>query len=131
MNDQARNWRLFGLGIGLLSAALILWVWSAVLLVKPYRVEVPSSGDTKTCEAPLFAGHDEVEVWKKGTALIEACEEARRWPRIVVIVGASVPVSVIGAILFTAGGLGLRLRGLTDDVRELETEARRRRRAAA
>ncbi|MER5179815.1 hypothetical protein ABT009_15825 [Streptomyces sp. NPDC002896] len=109
-----RSRLLRGWGLALLSIAGILWVWSAVLLVMPYHVTMPVTGEDRTCEAPLYTSPDDAA--EKGTSLVEACAAERGWPRIVTVLGTSVPVSAVGAILFTTGAVSLRVAGHAEEL---------------
>ncbi|MFE0648344.1 hypothetical protein ACFVZH_07125 [Streptomyces sp. NPDC059534] len=92
---RARARRTQGWGVGLLAVAGLLWVWFGVLLLTPYE---PADG-SNTCPTLLTSEylHD------------KACEEARDWPELVGVIGASVPLAVIGAVLFTSGSVSHRM----------------------
>ncbi|MFV0137830.1 hypothetical protein ACLGIH_32355 [Streptomyces sp. HMX87] len=105
MKFREHSRRLKNLGIGLLSAAAVLWVWCGVLLTTSYRIGDALSGNRLTCEPRLTA--------RDGTANNgspeDRCADERDWPEALAVLGLSVPLSAAGAGLLAHGGLGLRL----------------------
>ncbi|WFB05653.1 hypothetical protein LRS74_00455 [Streptomyces sp. LX-29] len=78
----------------------------AWLLAVPYEV-----GDNK-CEAVLFAEHR----WQN-------CEDARPWWEMLAILGASVPVAIVGTALCVAGHTNLAISRHWRSAASLEAEA--------
>ncbi|MET7852360.1 hypothetical protein AB0D78_23790 [Streptomyces avermitilis] len=121
MEDHAvafrdRSRRLRAWGLGLLSAAGLLWVWCAVLLLTPYSAEKATTGGTTECEARLFTEGDTAN---SGRWRGDWCEGERDWPEAVAVLGLSVPMSVIGAILFTTGAVSVRMSEHGEDLARL------------
>lgn len=104
---RARARRTQGWGLGLLTMAGLLWVWFGVLLLTPFE-----PGDSSnTCPALITSEyvHD------------KACAESRDWPQLVGIIGGSVPVAVIGAVLYTSGSVSHRMAEHLAEVTRLDT----------
>ncbi|MCX4984402.1 hypothetical protein [Streptomyces sp. NBC_00572] len=104
---RARARRTQGWGLGLLTLAALLWVWFGVLLLTPYE----PADSSNTCPALLTSEylHD------------KACEESRDWPELVGVIGASVPLAVIGAVLYTSGSVSHRMAEHLAEVNRLES----------
>ncbi len=92
-----------GWGVGLLAVASVLWVWSGVLLLTPYSV---GDDDDRDCEARLFT---EYSTANEGSRNGSTCAAERDWPELLGVIGLSVPVSVVGAVLFTSGSVSNRM----------------------
>lgn len=117
--DQAirtRDW-----GLGLLSLAALLWAWCAVLLVTPYSVdEKPDDDYPRECESRLLT--------ERGTANNglndgDYCEDERDWPEAVALLAVSLPVSLVGVGLFTAGTVSRRISSYGHTMREIDKMA--------
>ncbi|MFF5971145.1 hypothetical protein ACFY7C_06410 [Streptomyces sp. NPDC012769] len=100
---RARALRSQGWGIGLLTVAALLWVWSAVLLLTPYETDAGNGCGTLLTDE---YHHD------------EACYESRDWPEILGLLAASLPFAVAGSITYTRGTLTHRLAPLLVDLDE-------------
>ncbi|WP_406302248.1 hypothetical protein OH805_06535 [Streptomyces sp. NBC_00879] len=113
---RARAKRTQAWGFGLLSLAALLWVWFGVLLLTPY-----DAGYQSDCEARLFTdrstaneGHGE-----------NRCTAERDWPELLGVLGLSVPVSVVGAVLFTSASVSNRMAEHLAEVTRLTEAAER------
>ncbi|MFF9852208.1 hypothetical protein [Streptomyces litmocidini] len=94
---RARARRTQGWGLGLLAVAALLWIWLGVLLFAPY--ETDESGHDCTSRFTSENLHD-----NESSCVIE-----RDWPELLAVLGASVPVSVIGGVLYTSGSVSHRM----------------------
>ncbi|MEE4417984.1 hypothetical protein [Streptomyces bugieae] len=93
------------MGFGLAVIAVLLWVWCGVLLAMPYEVGPGFSGSTRKCEARLFTDEGTANVGR-----IQApCADERDWPKVLAVLGLSVPVSVAACALITYGSLSIRM----------------------
>ncbi|MFC8626417.1 hypothetical protein [Streptomyces anulatus] len=116
-STRIRNW-----GAGLLLLAALLWGWCAILLLTSYTVET-RSGFTDECAARLFTeGGTANEVLWKG----DYCEDERDWPEALLVLGLSLPVSLVGTALFTTGQVSRRMSGHSQAMRELDRIAAER-----
>ncbi|GAA3790209.1 hypothetical protein ACFS5L_40270 [Streptomyces phyllanthi] len=122
---RERSRRLRAWGLGLLSVAGLLWVWCAVLVLTPYETEKTlDDGRTSTteCESRLFTEGDTANSgrWSGGW-----CASERDWPEVAAVLGVSVPVSIVGTILFTTGAVSVRLSEHGEELARLrEQDAR-------
>ncbi|MFI1398087.1 hypothetical protein [Streptomyces sp. NPDC020681] len=98
---RSRAKRAQAWGAGLLSVAALLWVWFGVLLLTPY-----DAGYESACEARLFTERSTAD---EGYSDGNKCTAERDWPELLGVLGLSVPVSVVGAVLFTGGGVSNRM----------------------
>ncbi|MGW3623109.1 hypothetical protein [Streptomyces sp. NPDC000880] len=94
---RAQSW-----GFGLFSVAALLWVWFGVLLLTPYDVGYKSG-----CEARLFT--DRSTANEGAFSGSNTCTAERDWPELLGVLGLSVPVSVVGAVLYTSGSVSNRM----------------------
>ncbi|MFI1221061.1 MULTISPECIES: hypothetical protein [unclassified Streptomyces] len=110
-STRIRRW-----GAGLLLLAGLLWGWCGILLLTDYTVET-RSGHTGECAARLFTDRGTANggVWKG-----DYCADERDWPEALAVLGVSLPVSLVGSALFTAGTVSLRLSGHSHAMRELD-----------
>ncbi|MBV7248518.1 hypothetical protein [Streptomyces sp. MW-W600-10] len=108
---RTRDW-----GVGLLFVGALLWGWCAVLLLTDYEVETRGS-NTKECAARLFTegGTANDGVWAG-----DYCADERDWPEALVVLGLSIPVSLVGTALATTGHVRRRLSGHSQAMRELD-----------
>jgi hypothetical protein len=113
---RAQSW-----GFGLLSVAALLWVWFAVLLLMPYEIE-GKYGDTE-CEARLFTDQSTAN---RGVRNGSKCTAERDWPELLGVIGLSVPVSVVGAALYTGGSVSNRMSEHAAEVARLNEAADRK-----
>lgn len=114
---RARAKRTRAWGFGLLSLAALLWVWFGVLLLTPY-----DAGYRSNCEARLFT--DRSTANEGAYAGENRCTAERDWPELLGVLGLSVPVSVVGAVLFTSGSVGNRMAEHLAEVTRLTEAAR-------
>ncbi|WP_405800913.1 hypothetical protein [Streptomyces sp. NBC_01506] len=47
------------------------------------------------------------------------CQNERDWPEALAVLGLSVPVSVVGVVLFTSGSVSIRMSAHAEAMREL------------
>ncbi|MGA5195343.1 hypothetical protein [Streptomyces exfoliatus] len=103
---RARARRTQGWGLALLTVAALCWVWFGVLLLTPYE-----DGDGGSpCPALLtseYVHHDD-------------CVEARDWPGLLAVLGGSVPLAVIGGVLYTSGSVSHRMAEHLAEVTRLD-----------
>ncbi|GGY84711.1 hypothetical protein [Streptomyces nitrosporeus] len=111
-------------GVVLLSLAALLWVWCAVLVLMPYEVDrEPGDEYPAECESRLFTDGGTAN---EGLLRHSYCENERDWPEVVALLGLSVPVSTVGAGLFTIGTVSRRMSAHSQAMRELDAVADRR-----
>ncbi|MEU7281575.1 hypothetical protein AB0A69_22785 [Streptomyces sp. NPDC045431] len=117
--DRARRVRAWG--IGLLSAATVLWVWCAVLLMTPYEADT-DAGDQypAECESRLFTDRATAN---DGLRRGDWCQHERDWPEALAVLGLSLPVSLAGAIMFTSGSVSCRMSAHCEAMRHLDQPA--------
>ncbi|MFI7083354.1 hypothetical protein ACIBUR_07090 [Streptomyces anulatus] len=110
-STRIRNW-----GAGLLLLAALLWGWCAILLLTSYSVET-RSGHTAECEARLTTegGTANEGLWRG-----DYCQDERDWPEALLVLGLSLPVSLVGTALFTTGQVSRRMSGHSQAMRELD-----------
>ncbi|MFD4177134.1 MULTISPECIES: hypothetical protein [Streptomyces] len=110
-STRIRNW-----GAGLLLLSALLWGWCAILLLTDYTVET-RSGRTAECEARLLTegGTANEGLWKG-----DYCQDERDWPEALLVLGLSLPVSLVGTALFTTGQVSRRMSGHSQAMRELD-----------
>ncbi|MGW7368890.1 hypothetical protein ACWGI8_37060 [Streptomyces sp. NPDC054841] len=113
---RARARKTQNRGFVLLGVAALLWVWCAVLLVMPYTV-----GDNRECEPRLTTERATANEGAGGSP----CAAERDWPEALAVLGLSVPVSVVGAILWTGGGTSIRMSEHTAEIARLSELADR------
>ncbi|GAA2436841.1 hypothetical protein [Streptomyces lavendulocolor] len=114
--DRARRVRVWG--IGLLSVAGLLRTWCAVLLLVPYEVDRQPDGKyPEECESRLPTDGDTAD---GGLRRSDRCEHERDWPEALAVLGLSVPVSVVGAMLFTGGSVSGRMSAHAEAMRMLD-----------
>ncbi|MCP3819202.1 hypothetical protein NLX86_14125 [Streptomyces sp. A3M-1-3] len=108
-------------GFGLLSAAALLWLWVGILLLTPYEVggERYSSRD---CESRFFT---EYGTANEGAVNGTSCAAERDWPELLGVLALSVPVSVVGAVLYTGGSVSNRMSEHAAEIERLSTPADR------
>ncbi|MFF8378783.1 hypothetical protein ACF07V_21945 [Streptomyces sp. NPDC015661] len=94
---RARARRTQGWGLGLLAVAALLWIWLAVLLFTPYQSGEYSRECTSRFTSEYLHDND------------SRCVEERDWPELLAVLGASVPVGVVGAVLYTSGSVSHRM----------------------
>lgn len=116
---KTRTW-----GLALLSLAGLFWIWCAVLLILPYQAESEPDDDTPAdCESRLFTDAGTANTRESG----ETCAEERDWPEALAVLGVSIPVSVVGASLFTIGTVSRRMSAHGQAIRELDKLAEKTR----
>lgn len=93
------------MGFGLAVIAALLWVWCGVLLAMPYEVGTGLSDSTRKCEARLFADEGTTNVGP----VQSPCADERDWPKVLAVLGLSVPISVASCALITYGSLSIRM----------------------
>ncbi|MFF3325247.1 hypothetical protein [Streptomyces sp. NPDC002889] len=116
INFRARAKKTQAWGLALLSVAALLWVWCAVLIALPYEED-----EGRECRARLFTE------W--GTANEGAdespCADERDWPEALAVLGLSVPLSVVGAVLYTSGSVSNRMSEHAAEITRLNEAADR------
>lgn len=108
---RARARRAEAWGFVLLGVAGLLWVWFAVLLLMPFENERGYD-----CDGQLFSERTRTGRW---------CEAERDWPELLGVLGLSVPVSVVGAVLHTSGSTRNRMSEHAAEVARLNEAADR------
>ena len=95
---RARARRTQGWGLGLLALAGLLWIWLAVLLFAPYE-----AGEYRTKEC--------LSRWSSENLHSDGrrCVEERDWRELLAVLGASVPLAVVGSVLYTSGSVSHRM----------------------
>ncbi|GGR88349.1 MULTISPECIES: hypothetical protein [Streptomyces] len=118
--EQAARIRTWGLG--LLVLAGLLWGWCAYLLMTEYTIET-RTGFEKECAARLFTDGGTAN---EGVYAGDYCADERDWPEALVVLGLSIPVSLVGTALVTTGSVSRRMSGHAQAMRELDRIAARR-----
>ncbi|MEU9009025.1 hypothetical protein AB0D12_04400 [Streptomyces sp. NPDC048479] len=113
---RARAKRVRAWGFGLLSAAALLWVWFGVQLLTPY-----DAGYQSLCEARLFTDRSTANEGSYNGD--NRCTAERDWPELLGVLGLSVPVSVVGAVLYTSGSVSNRMSEHLAEVTRLNEAA--------
>ncbi|MGW0122013.1 hypothetical protein [Streptomyces sp. NPDC003327] len=103
---RARARRTQGWGLGLLAVAGLLWVWFAVLLLTPY-----DDADGGSPCPPLLTSAYVHE---------DDCVESRDWPGLLALLGGSVPLTVVGTVLYTSGSVSHRMAEHLAEVNRLD-----------
>lgn len=109
-----QNW-----GIGLLACASLFWVYAAWQVFVPYK----STYGAVDCPAPVNAETRDIYFKDLNESAHDAaleCASDRNWPGPLAALVISLPLSVIGASLLTAGTVGLRLRRHEDELRRAQ-----------
>ncbi|MFD8209396.1 hypothetical protein ACFV2S_23750 [Streptomyces sp. NPDC059695] len=104
---RARARRTQGWGVGLLAVAGLLWVWFGVLLLTPYE---DADGGGSPCPALISSDY----VHEKD------CVASRDWPGTLAVLGGSVPLAVVGAVLCTSGAVSHRMAEHLAEVNRLD-----------
>ncbi|WYB30226.1 hypothetical protein V6574_09610 [Streptomyces sp. SM1P] len=118
--EQAARIRTWGLG--LLVLAGLLWGWCAYLLTTEYTIET-RTGFEKECAARLFTDRGTAN---EGVYAGDYCANERDWPEALVVLGLSIPVSLVGTALVTTGSVTRRMSSHAQAMRELDRIAERR-----
>ncbi|MFF5503386.1 hypothetical protein ACF1E9_15910 [Streptomyces roseolus] len=114
--DRARRTTLWGMG--LLALAALLWAWCAVLLLSPYEVDrKPDDKYPAQCESRLLTDDGTAN---RGIRQNSWCQAERDWPEALAVLGLSLPVSVAGVGLCTAGVVSRRMSAHAQAMRELD-----------
>lgn len=101
--QKRRNW-----GGALLFVAGIIWIVLAYQLMAPFHYgDREDSSSNNKCQSVLFYEGDDL-TWQEATW--DGCRAERRWPEMLGWLGLSVPLSVVGAVLYTSGSTSLRMR---------------------
>ncbi|MFH9392024.1 hypothetical protein [Streptomyces sp. NPDC017556] len=116
LDFRQRSTRIRDCGTGLLLLSALLWGWCAILLLTDYEVET-RNGHTDECAARLFTegGTANEGLWKG-----DYCEAERDWPEALLVLGLSLPLSLVGTALFTTGHVSRRMSGHSQAMRELD-----------
>ncbi|MCZ7456936.1 hypothetical protein [Streptomyces sp. WMMC940] len=118
LDFRDRAGRIRAWGMGLLAVATFQWAWCALLLLTPYTVdEEPDDQHPAECESRLLTEHGTAN---EGLRMGDWCQNERDWPEALVVLGLSVPVSVVGVGLFTSGSVSLRMSAHAEAMRELD-----------
>ncbi|MGW7268423.1 hypothetical protein [Streptomyces sp. NPDC054842] len=118
LDFRDRCGRIRAWGIGLLALAGLLWAWCAVLVLTPYEVDrKPDDRSPLECESRLFTDRGTAN---DGLRAYDYCQNERDWPEALAVLGLSVPVSVVGVGLFTAGTVSRRMSAHGEAMRELD-----------
>lgn len=105
-------------GFLLLAAGVALWAWFALAMVLPY------DGGGTSCESRLFTDGPTANDADLGDS--SSCAARRDWPKMLGILGLSVPVSVAGALLHTSGTSSQRLNEQAAELAHLKELINRR-----
>ncbi|MFH8371156.1 hypothetical protein [Streptomyces sp. NPDC018031] len=106
--NQQRQW-----GLRVLAAGAVLWGWFAYLVMFPYDIEHGSGPDIE-CDALLF-----------GDGPTELCAEHRPWWEALAVLGVSIPVTILGAVLYVIAVASLNASRYRRDMAYFEAEATR------
>lgn len=101
-SHRRRNW-----GGALFCVAGVIWFVLAYQLLAPFSDGDDDSSNSRKCQSMVFYEGD-APTWADGTW--DDCRAERRWPEMLGWLGLSVPFSVVGAVLYTSGSTGLRVR---------------------
>ncbi|MGW7069111.1 hypothetical protein ACWGII_09695 [Streptomyces sp. NPDC054855] len=104
-------------GFLLLAAGVALWAWFALALALPY------DADGTSCESRLFTDGPTANA---SASYSDACGAQRDWPKMLGILGLSVPASVAGALLHTSGKASIRLNEHAVEIARLKELVDRR-----
>ncbi|MGW0904121.1 hypothetical protein [Streptomyces sp. NPDC002853] len=115
LQKRAKNAEAWG--FLLLAAGIALWVWFALAMVLPY-----DAGGT-SCESRLFTDGPTAN---SGSIHSDSCGARRDWPKMLGILGLSVPASVAGALLHTSGKASQRLNEHAVEIARLKELVERR-----
>ncbi|MCT4352129.1 hypothetical protein M5362_03135 [Streptomyces sp. Je 1-79] len=96
---RTRARRTQGWGLGLLTLAGLMWIWLAVLIFAPY--EAGDYRDTDECKS-RWTTHN----LHNGSS---DCVAERDWPELLAVLGGSMPLAVVGAVLYTSGSVSNRM----------------------
>lgn len=108
-NDfRARARRTQGWGLGLLALAGLVWVWLAALLFTPYETGEYSRECTARFTSENLHNSD------------SPCVNERDWPELLALLGGSVPLAVVGAVLYTSGSVSHRMAEHLAEVTRLD-----------
>ncbi|MFD3530325.1 hypothetical protein [Streptomyces sp. NPDC058664] len=105
---RARARRTQAWGLGLLAVAVLMWIWLAVLLFTPYETAEHSRECTSRFTSENLHNSD------------SRCVNERDWPELLAVLGASVPVAVIGGVLYTSGSVSHRMAEHLAEVTRLD-----------
>ncbi|MEU6623274.1 hypothetical protein ABZ926_21230 [Streptomyces litmocidini] len=105
---RARARRTQGWGLGLLALAVLLWIWLAVLLFTPYETGESDHDCTSRFTSENLHDSD------------SGCVNERDWPELLAVLGASVPLAVIGSVLYTSGSVSHRMAEHLAEVTRLD-----------
>jgi hypothetical protein len=100
--SKRRTW-----GGALFAAAGVIWIVLAWQLMMPFSDGDDDSSSSRKCHSVLFYEGD-APTWQDSTW--DDCRAQRRWPEMLAWLGLSVPLSVVGAALYTSGSTSLRVR---------------------
>ena len=100
--QKRRTW-----GGVLFSGAAIIWIVLAWQLMMPFSDGDDEYSSSRKCESMLFYEGDD-PTWQDDTW--DDCRAQRRWPEMLGWLGLSIPLSVVGAALYTSGSTSLRIR---------------------
>lgn len=114
INFRSRARRTQGWGVGLLALAGLMWIWLAVLIFAPYELEEGYGSDE--CESRWSS-----EYLHKSSS---RCVNERDWPELLTVLGGSVPLAVVGAVLYTSGSVSHRMAEHLAEVTRLNEAAR-------
>ncbi|MEU2431617.1 MULTISPECIES: hypothetical protein [unclassified Streptomyces] len=98
---RTRHW-----GILLLIVAGLLWAWFAALLFTPYQLDDGWSDEPTECESRFFTDRAEAN---ETAAEGGQCAAERDWPKLLAVLGGSVPFAVGGAVLYAVGTVTCRI----------------------
>lgn len=98
-------------GFLLMVAGVALWAWFALAMLLPY-----DAGGT-SCESRLFT---DAPTAHASSNYGDSCPAQRDWPKMLGILGLSVPVCVAGAALHTSGKAAQRLDAHAAEIAHLK-----------
>ncbi|MET9373925.1 hypothetical protein ACFYV5_02345 [Streptomyces sp. NPDC003035] len=96
---RARARRTQGWGLALLAVAGLMWIMLGVGIFLPYTAA--DGRDEDDCKARWTSEnlHDDDST----------CVNERDWPELLALLGGSVPLAVVGAVLYTSGSVSHRM----------------------
>ncbi|MEU5520581.1 hypothetical protein ABZ759_07715 [Streptomyces sp. NPDC047860] len=112
-SKRLRTW-----GMVLLGVSGGLWIWFAVLLFTPYTAD-QARGNSAPCESPFFTDRRDANVL---AAEGSPCVAERDWPELLAVLGASMPTTIAGTAVLTAGSISIRLNRHMSEVVDALTE---------
>ncbi|MGR4882863.1 hypothetical protein ACIPUC_26125 [Streptomyces sp. LARHCF249] len=105
--DRKQTW-----GFGLLAVSAGIWLWIAAQLLLPFSAE-HGGGSPDDCESRVFYSTREVGMKRTSTDYADAegtrCAAERDWAGLLALLVLSLPVAVVGTVLYTSASTARRL----------------------